>query len=65
MVVQLNIIVLCLPSVNLSFNLVPVVVEYKEVWTNTPSEHRTDLLQRLHHQVSLSYLVCLYLVRSH
>jgi hypothetical protein len=32
---------------NLSFDLVSIVVEDKEVWTETSSEHGTDLLNSL------------------
>ena len=45
MVVHLNIVVFCLFTVNLSLDLVPVIVEDEEVWLDPSSEHRSDLLQ--------------------
>jgi hypothetical protein len=47
MIIQLDIIVFRIPPVDLSFNLVSIVIEDKEIWTKASSEHRTDLLDRL------------------
>ena len=47
MIVQLDIVVFRIPPVDLSFNLVSIVIEDKEVRTKTSSEHRADLLDRL------------------
>lgn len=47
MVVQLDIVVFRLPAVDLSLNLVSVVVQDKEVRVHTSLEHGADLLQGL------------------
>lgn len=54
MVVHLDIVVLCLPAVNLSLDFVSVVVEDEEVWADASSQHRTNLLQGLRRRESRS-----------
>ena len=47
MIVQLDIVVLRIPPVDLSFNLVSIVIKDEKVRAKTSSEHCTDLLDRL------------------
>ena len=55
MIIQLNVIVFRIPSVDLSFDLVPIVVENKDVRMDTTAQHRSDLLQGLYPLVSLHH----------
>jgi len=54
-IVHLDVVVLRLLSVNLSLNLVSVVVQDKEVRVHAASKHRADLLQR-HSQAAKIHL---------
>lgn len=47
MVVQLDVVVLCLPAVDLSLDLVAIVVQDKEVRLDTTPQHGSDLLEGL------------------
>jgi hypothetical protein len=47
MVVQLDIIVLCRPTVDLPLDLVAIVVDDEEVRLDSVADHGPDLLQRL------------------
>ena len=47
MIVHLNVVVLRLPAVNLSLDLVTVIVEYEKIWLDSSSNHGANLLQSL------------------